>query len=168
MEAEARMLRLFASYQLCPGVARPPKGPRTIAREVIESFLPPPPQPEIDPGFAITGKLAYLETKGNLRPPPETRATDLGPIRVTFTGTYAVDWGDGTPLERYQVEGRPWPAGTITHTYVDARIYDVVVAIEWRADWQIGPLQDRIIDGLRSESRLDDFEARQLQAVRDR
>jgi hypothetical protein len=168
MEAEARAVQLFASYNTCPGVQRPPPGPRTIAREVVESFLPSPPSPEIAPGFAITGKPAFLETKGNLHPQQETRATELGPITVTFTGRYVVDWGDGTPTTRHDLEGQPWPDGSIVHTYVNAATYNVIVAIEWRADWQIGTIQDRITDGLRSETRINNFEVRQLQAVRDR
>ncbi|HEX7167975.1 MAG TPA: hypothetical protein VF230_13440 [Acidimicrobiales bacterium] len=167
-EAEDRMLDLLHDYDPCPGVQRPPASPRAIAREVVEEFLPPPPRPEIDPGYAITGKPAYLETNGNLTPTPERRPTPLGDIDVTFTGTYRIDWGDGTPIETHPTEGAPWPAGTIAHTYTNTGTYDVVVSIAWTATWRIADTTGIITDNLTSTAIIDNFDVRQLQAVRDR
>ena len=107
------------------------------------------------------------ETKGNLRPPTQTRPTALGDIEVTFAGRYVVDWGDGVE-ETFEFEGEPWPDGRIQHTYTHVGHYNVVVSIEWVADWRIGTTTGRISDGLASVSRIDNFEVRQLQAVRDR
>jgi len=166
-EAEERALELIALYDVCPGIQRPPASPSAIARQVVEEFLPAPPTPEIDPGYAIAGKTAYLETKGNLHPPTQTRATPLGDIDVTFTGQYRVDWGDGT-TETFTTEGEPWPTGRITHTYTHVGYYNVVVTIEWTARWRIATTTGEITNGLASVARIDNFEVRQLQAVRDR
>ena len=166
-EAEERALELIAIYDVCPGVQRPVASPAAVARQVIEEFLPAPPVPEIDPGYAITGKPSYLETKGNLRPAAQTRATSLGDIEVTFAGRYVVDWGDGVE-ETFEFEGGPWPEGRIQHTYTHVGHYNVVVSIEWVADWRIGTTTGRINNGLASVARIDNFEVRQLQAVRDR
>ncbi|HEX4979598.1 MAG TPA: PKD domain-containing protein, partial [Acidimicrobiales bacterium] len=164
---EERWLRLIGIHELCPGVEAPVLSPAAIAREVIEEFLPAPPAPEIDPGYAITGKTAYLETNGNLSPPAQTRPTPLGDIHVSFRGRYRVDWGDGTVTD-HDTEGGPWPAGTITHTYIHTGRYDVVVTAEWSADWRIATSAGRITSGLATTGRIDDFEVRQLQAVRNR
>lgn len=166
-EAEERALELFAIYDVCPGVQRPAASPAAVARQVIEEFLPAPPVPEIDPGYAITGKPSYLETKGDLRPPTQSRPTALGDIEVTFTGRYVVDWDDGVK-ETFEFEGEPWPDGRIRHTYTDVGHYNVVVSIEWTADWRIGTTTGQISTGLASVARIDNFEVRQLQAVRDR
>ena len=166
-EAEMRTLRLMATYDFCPGVTRPRLSPTSTARQVIEEFEPAPPRPYIAPGYAITGKAAYLETRGNLHPPRQTRSTALGSIDVTFSGRYTVDWGDGT-VETYDVEGGPWPDGRVTHTYTDVGRYDVVVTVDWVADWEVAGATGRIDDGLSGVGRIDDFEVRQLQAVRDR
>jgi hypothetical protein len=167
-DAEFRTLEMIALYDMCPGVERPSPSPAAVARQVVEEFLPPPPQPEIDPGYAITGKPAYLETNGNLAPGQQRRATVLGDIEVRFRGTYVVDWGDGTAPEEFTVEGEPWPNGRITHVYQRVGRYDVVVTARWVAEWRIGSTSGRIDDNLASVGRIEGFEVRQMQAVRDR
>src|SRR5262249_51205037 len=56
----------------------------------------PVPRPRIPPGYAVTGKPAYLVTNGTTDPPAFTRTTPLGLLTVRATGSYVVDWGDGT------------------------------------------------------------------------
>ena len=61
-------------------------------------------------------------------------------------GEYLVDWGDGTPPERYGYEGLAWPDGRITHVYTDIGRYDVVVTVEWVANWSIGERRGTVGD----------------------
>lgn len=166
-ESEFLMMRLIRTYPLCAGQSRPPATPSTLAREVIEHIDLPAPSIEIDPGFAITGMKAYLETNGTLHPDTYVRPTPLGDISVDADGEYVVDWGDGTPVERYSYEGRDWPEGRITHVYTDLGRYDVVVTVEWVAHWSIGERRGTVRD-LRTSGRIEDFETRQVQAVRNR
>ena len=166
-EEEIQLLRLMGQYDFCPGVERPVRSPAVVARSVVEEFTPTPPRPHIAPGYAITGKPAYLETNGNLAPATDTRTTELGDIEVTFRGTYTVDWGDGTPVETHTAEGKPWPDGTIRHTYTHTGHYDVVVTANWTATWRIGTTTGEITDGLTTTQTIEDFEVRQLQAVRN-
>ena len=119
------------------------------------------------PGLMLSGSPDEGPLLGNLRPAPQTRPTALGVIEVTFTGRYVVDWGDGVE-ESFAFEGEPWPDGRISHTYTDVGNYNVVVSIEWVADWRIGTTTGQITNGLASVGRIDGFEVRQLQAVRDR
>ncbi len=153
-ESEFLMLRLIRTYPLCAGQSRPPATPSTLAREVIEQIDLPAPSIEIDPGFAITGMKAYLETNGTLHPDTYVRPTRLGDISVDADAEYVVDWGDGTPVERYGYEGRAWPDGGITHVYTDLGHYDVVVTAEWVAHWSIGERRGAVRD-LRTSDRIE-------------
>lgn len=123
----------------------------------------PRPKPSIAPGWAITGKLAYLETR-NQTSFDFTKPTDVGQLTIHATGTYTVDWGDGEHSWRYSVEGKPWPDGQITHQYIDVGAYNVVVTEHWTATWRIGPWSGTL-DELRTEGRIDTFPVQQLQAV---
>ena len=98
----------------------------------------PEPSPQIQPGRAITGKFAYLETHGAPRPTPSTQATTpFGPFHIVATGNYFVDWGDGTTTGPHAQEGDPWPNGRITHEYLRVGTYDVVVTERWTATWTL-------------------------------
>ena len=55
-----------------------------------------------------------------------------------------------------------FPDGRIQHTYTHVGHYNVVVSIEWVADWRIGTTTGRISNGLASVSRIDNFEVRQF------
>jgi hypothetical protein len=79
--------------------------PRVLAQQGWEEVLLPKPQPYIAPGWAITGKYAYLETRGELRD-VFRKATPIGPLEITSTGRYYVDWGDGERTGPHSVEGR--------------------------------------------------------------
>ena len=137
--------------------------PRVLAMEGWEEVVLPKPQPYIAPGWAITGKYAYLETRGQLRH-EFTKGTPIGPLQITSTGRYYVDWGDGERTGPHSAEGGPWPDGEITHTYIDVGHYDVVVTEEWTANWSLGPASGSL-SGQRTVGRIDDFRVEQLQVV---
>lgn len=147
----------------CAGVA-----PVEVAFAFVREIVPPGPDPWVAPGYAITGKPAFLETRT-----PTTTAvrydTPLGPLEVTLRATrFAVDWGDRSTVDDgpFPAPGRPWPGGAARHTYTDAARYDVVVTQAWDADWRLAG-ETGTVNGLTSVGRLDAFEARQLQAVRN-
>ena len=161
--------RLVQSHPRCPRQAS-----RADAEQAARSFLTtlplPKPRPYIAPGYALTGKLAYLETRADERQEHST-TTPFGPLHVVVTRTaYEVDWGDGSGADKgpFPFPGEPWPNGRITHTYTRAGRYDVRVTEHWQADWTLGPVSGTIT-GLRSApATIAGFEARQLQAVRNR
>ena len=128
-----------------------------------EEVVLPEPQPYIAPGWMITGKYAYLETRGQLRH-SFTKDTPIGPLKITSTGRYYIDWGDGETTGPHSAEGGPWPDGQITHTYIDVGLYDVVVTEEWTATWSLGPASGSL-SGQRTVGRIDDFRVEQIQVV---
>lgn len=134
-----------------------------IARRFWELVNLPAPRPEIAPGRAITGKLAFLETWGEVTR-PYTYDTPIGPLYIQATGQYTVDWGDGETSGPYSFEGRAWPYGRITHEYLHAGTYDVVVSERWTATWQLAG-EAGTLRRLETTGRLDNFPVEQLQAV---
>ncbi len=157
---------ITARYPRCrddPAEAQPAIDPRTLAIQGWEEVELPRPQPYIAPGWAITGKTAYLETRGQLTH-TFTKDTPIGPLRIESRGAYYVDWGDGTKTGPHTTEGRPWPDGTITHTYIHVGHYDVVVTEVWSADWSLGPASGDLT-GQRTVGRIDDFRVEQIQVV---
>jgi hypothetical protein len=104
--------------------------PAEMVLETIEAQLPLP-EPQIAPGWALTGMPAYLEVGA----PATFSATVDGatlPVTVEFdaTATYRVEWGDGHVSE-HASSGGPWPEGDIVHTYADAVGRTVVVTPIW-------------------------------------
>lgn len=156
--------RVLANLPGCPGRLAPVEVAFAFVREIV----PPGPDPWIAPGYALTGKPAFLET----RAPTSTDHlydTPLGPLEVALhASAFGVDWGDTTSHGRgpFTAPGRPWPDGTARHTYTDVGRYDVVVTLVWDADWRLAGTSGTV-NGLTSVARLDAFEARQLQAVRN-
>jgi hypothetical protein len=148
----------------CPG-----RSPQQVAFDFIRHVEPLGPDPYIAPGYAITGKLAFLETRALTVDPRPTVATPLGPLFVTLRATkFTVDWGDGSGATGpFDAPGRPWPNGKATHGYTLQDHYDVEVVQYWDATWQLGGARGTI-PGLSSVGRIPAFEARQLQAVRNR
>ena len=144
--------------------------PEQLAVGFLVTVPLPQPKPFIAPGYALTGKLAYLETRAVERK-EFTTVTPFGPLRVVASRTaYEVDWGDGSGLDKgpFPFSGEPWPDGRITHAYTHAGRYDITVIERWKADWSLGALSGTV-PGLRSAPAvIEDFEARQLQAVRNR
>lgn len=167
---EARWLMLTRNYQLCGGVERPPGNPVVEAadywRQIGEDLLPKP-QPQIAPGYMLAGKLGYLEANS-----PSTARfehdTALGRLIINAENDVWVDWDDGGGLTGpHDGPGAPWPSGTITHFWTDARTYDVRVVQRWTATWELAGRRGQLA-GLATEGLIDDFEVRQLQAVRNR
>ena len=127
----------------------------------------PVPRPAVPPGYAVTGKTAYLVTHGTTSPPPYTDKTPLGPLTITATGSYLVDWGDSYApgwQGPYPTEGQPWPDGRITHTYDYVGRYTITVREQWTAAWHLAGLTGTLT-GLQTTATIADFEVEQLQAV---
>ncbi|MGI8685056.1 MAG: hypothetical protein ACR2MO_08230 [Acidimicrobiales bacterium] len=160
--------RLTSPYPRCPT-------DQVEAEEVVVSVLErvplPAPAPHIAPGWAITGKLGYLEP--NLPVPvvagqptlTDSRTTELGDMALTATAVYRVDWGDAE-TGPHAALGGPWPNGTITHTWAVTGTYDVVVTAEWTVNWRMGGASGRLVTT--TAGTIADFEVTQLQAVRNR
>lgn len=150
-------------FPYCPPGTGVSQDPALIAALYWERIPLPEPRPYIAPGWAITGKLAYLETNGELRH-VYTNSTPVGPLEIVATGAYYVDWGDGETTGPHTTEGRAWPQGEITHDYVWARTYDIVVTERWTATWSLNGRSGTLRE-LRTTGTIDDFPARQIQAV---
>ena len=99
-----------------PRPAPPPIDPATLAVSFWRTIPLPAPHPAIPPGYAVTGLPSYLVTHGDLHPAPYMQATPLGPLTVTATGQYLIDWGDGTAptwCGPYEKRGAPTPTATL-------------------------------------------------------
>ena len=163
-----------AAPAACPSTPPPagggggaaPQTPQELAVQFWHEIPLPAPRPTIAPGRAITGKTAYLETRGELHHVWSTE-TPNGTLTIDANGSYSVDWGDGAHGGPYPFEGAPWPDGRITHTYVHAGAWDVVVTEHWTATWVLGG-DSGTLDELRTTGRIEDFPAQQIQAVRER
>jgi len=160
---------LVQHYQLCPGVQAPPGNPAAEAADywrLVGEDLLPRPQPRIAPGYMLAGKLGYLEANS-----PSTARfehdTPLGRLVISAQNTMWVDWGDGGGLTGpHEGPGGPWPQGKVTHSWPNATTYDVRVVQRWTATWELAGRNGKLF-GLSTEGRIDDFEVRQLQAVRN-
>lgn len=137
--------------------------PAMTARRMWEEVALPIPKPHIQPGRAITGKLAYLETNGRTTH-TYSNSTVFGQLEIVATGSYTVDWGDGHKTGPHRFEGGPWPDGPITHEYLDVGAYDIVVTENWSATWRLGG-ETGVLRTLQTTGRIDDFPVEQLQAV---
>lgn len=165
----------YQYFPPCPATASTPSPPADAAPgtpAVTPAYLAarfwertrlPAPAPHIAPGRAITGKLAYLETRGTTS---ATYAEDtvVGRLEVRATGRYYVNWGDGESTGPYDVEGTPWPTRTITHEWIHIGTYSIVVTEAWTATWRLGPASGTLRE-LRSVGRIDGFPVEQIQAV---
>ena len=163
---EERWRTLVAQYPLCAGVELPQADPAVLAEVFWGEVLLPKPVPHIEPGWAMTGRLAYLETRAPMTQ-TFTRDTPLGPLTITATGAFLVDWGDGTSTGPHADAGAPWPDGRITHGYTRATTVDVVVAEQWQATWALAGRTGNLT-ALRTEGRIEDLPVREVQAVRNR
>lgn len=151
-----------------PAAPRPaPIDPVTLAVQFWRTIPLPAPHPQIPPGYAITGKTAYLVTNGTTAPPVYTDNTPLGILTVQANGSYLIDWGDGTTptwTGPYGQEGQPWPNGQITHVYENAGTYQVTVQEHWTATWRLAGATGTLA-GLATTATIPAFRAEQLQAV---
>jgi hypothetical protein len=160
---------IFAEYPPCPeqprspGQAAPTETRAMTAARYWERTTLPTLAPYVAPGRAISGKLAYLETRGET---VRTYRSDtpFGPLNIEARGRYHIDWGDGHTSGPYDVEGAPWPYGQIMHEYRDIGTYDIVVTEKWVATWSLDG-EIGVLRTLQSTGRIDDFPVQQIQAV---
>lgn len=145
----------------------PPPPPSLIAEQTIIDLPLPEPEPEIDPGWAITGLKAFLETGTSTTHDFGTLPTVLGPLRVTATSTYTVDWGDGTTTGPHSSPGGPYPRGDVTHVYRNTGAVDVTVTQNWTATWSLAR-QSGTVPGLSTSGTIDDLPVEEVQAIRRR
>jgi hypothetical protein len=148
----------------CPGAP----SPDAVAYSFIHSAGAPDPQPHVAPGHAVTGKTAYLETRG---PTTHTQTFDtvLGPLSITFNAQdFTVDWGDGSNRDKgpFAAPGKPYPDGEAKHVYTNKGVVDITVTMRWSASWSVGGETGAL--EVTSTGQINDFEVRQLQAVRKR
>ena len=150
-----------------PGCPSTVVSPEQVAYSFIREVGAPDPRPAIAPGHAITGKKAYLETRGSVVT-TETRPTILGDLVLEFRPTtFTVDWGDSSGTDTFTAPGLPYPSGTATHVYTHTGRYDVVVRQRWDVAWSLAGAGGTLgVTG--APSRIEQFEARELEAVRDR
>jgi hypothetical protein len=154
----------------CPATTgRPPRpiDPTILALSFWQTIPLPIPRPAIPPGYAITGKPAYLVTHGTVVPNPYSRPTPFGELTITPSGSYIVDWGDGTTptwTGPYAGEGEPWPNGNIAHTFDNAGTVTITVEELWTATWRFGPFTGRLTT-LHTTATINDYPIRQAQAV---
>jgi hypothetical protein len=163
---EVRWQVLLGQYGLCPGAELPQADPAVLAEVFWGEVLLPKPVPHIEPGWAMTGRLAYLETRAPMTQ-TFTRDTPLGPLTITATGEFLVDWGDGTRTGPHRDAGAPWPDGRITHGYTTATTLDVVVTERWQATWALAGRTGNLT-ALATEGRIQNLPVREVQAVRNR
>lgn len=127
----------------------------------------PTPTLEIDPGWAITGPDAFLETKGTTVYDSGPIATEWGTMTMTGTGSYFVDWGDNTAqMGPYDFEGVSWPEGQIRHVYQYTGTYTVTVRQRWNLHWQVAQRSGVISDRFTETTLV--LPVRELQAIRIR
>lgn len=139
--------------------------PEEVALEFWKQADLPVPRPEIAPGWAITGKTAYLETNAAPTAAFSWDIPGFGILTVDAGSALTVDWGDGSGARSYDSAlSGPWPEGGITNVYGDIGVVDVVVTQEWTARWSLGGATGTL-GGLATSGVLDDFEVRQIQAV---
>lgn len=138
--------------------------PQQLAAQFWDTIPLPVPHPSIPPGYAITGKPAYLVTNGTLAPQAYETTTILGPLSVTAHGTYTVHWGDGTTGGPYNAEGLPYPNGNISHTYDNVGTVTVTVDEAWTATWSLAGAGGTLTQ-LQTEATIPNFDIRQIQAV---
>lgn len=161
-------------FPLCPpppatpatpsGAPQPPSA-AGLAVHFWRTIPLPVPRPDIPPGYAICGKEAYLVTNGTTTPAPWSEATPLGTLSVKASGSYLVNWGDGSGWSGpYPFEGEPYPDGRITHVYDVAGTYNVTVEESWTATWSLGGAAGTL-GGLHTTATIDGFQARQLEPV---
>ena len=147
-----------------PGQPVPVETPSMIAMRYWEQVPLPKPTPHIAPGRAITGKVAYLETGGKVSERYTNPTTIYGQLVIEASGSYEVDWGDGTTTGPHAFEGGAWPNGRITHVYTDVGSYNVVVTEKWTATWSLGG-QRGLLRTLGTSGSITNFPVEQIQAV---
>jgi hypothetical protein len=154
----------------CPPVPGAPPvvlpSPEVVALAFWRQLELPTPQPQVAPGWAITGLPSYLEP-GTTTTVEETFDTVLGPLTITATGEQvAVDWGDGTTAGPVPATlGGPYPDGGITHVYTDVGTVTITVTQYWQGTWSLPGQGAGTFDTVTRTTPIEGFEVRQVQAV---
>jgi hypothetical protein len=145
----------------------PPAPASQIAASYWRRVPLPVPHPSVPPGFAITGKPAYLVTSGSVAPARYRFATPLGPLVIYARGAYMINWGDPHDpgwAGPYPFEGEPWPNGRIVHTYDWTETATITVREQWSASWALGSYSGSL-SGLVTQGVIPAFHVYQLQAI---
>lgn len=136
---------------------------RVVSRRV------PTPTPTIQPGEAITGLPSYLQTGRPLTETFDIPVTAGGlstTVHIQATGSYRVDWGDGTTTGPHHLPGRPWPDGTITHTYQTEGTVDVTIHDTWQVQVTVPNLLEDQLTLQPPATVLDDFPVNEVETAR--
>lgn len=170
-QAEQLYLRSLATTPACPGPAGLPviaSSPVIEAARFWQDMDLPALTPRIEPGRAVVGLPAYLETGG--RPSvTDGGATPFGALTITATRAVDVDWDDGvgSTTGPHAGIGGPHPDGDITWVYARSGARDVSVTQTWTATWSIGG-SGGTFSGRGTTSTLFGFPVEEIQAVRNR
>ena len=167
-QAPGTVSSLYDSAPPCPTdrsdrVSQPSVTPLSVALSHWARVPLPRPQPQIAPGRAITGKLAYLEARGSSAY-HYTSDTVFGVLEIVAKGRHYVDWGDGSSTGPYATDGGRWPDGDITHDYLEVGAFDVVVTTQWTATWRLGG-GSGTLPPTATTGQIEDFPVQQIQAV---
>jgi hypothetical protein len=125
------------------------------------------------PGYALTGLRMYL-VNGQELTYSETQDVDLGaltlPVTVSATGTWTVDWGDGSvdgpfdePSVGYQRSGLQ-----VTHVYPDRGRVTVRVTDTWRVTVSAPGVTTLTLPPRTLAAVPLELDIREVQAVRER
>ena len=150
-------------------VAPPATSPAQLALLIWQTQIPlPHPAPYIAPGYAITGKRAYLEIRDNPSLSPQ-HFNELGyDITVEATSTYDVVWGDGAESRDVSSTGGPYPSGNITHVYDNIGTYTVRILQTWHGRYTVNGTTGTIDVPLTTDGAIQGFPVHQLEAVTNR
>jgi hypothetical protein len=145
-------------------------GPGLMAETTIRRIGIPSPEPQIDPGWAMTGMPAYLVINGQEAFTHRETIPGFGELSVAFEPTYfEVDWGDGstTTVDDGRT-GAPYNGAEseqISHTYADVDEGNVVhVDARWHATWELAGFRG-VVGGLQTSEEFP-LEVREMQTVR--
>ncbi|MGH9307623.1 MAG: hypothetical protein ACRD0I_12180 [Acidimicrobiales bacterium] len=168
-DALLRVYKLCTSY---PGGAKQPTPilPQILAGQFWQAHgqnLLPHPRPYIAPGFALTGKLAYLETNSPLVD-SFSDSTPIGVLTIQVKGQYLVNWGDGSsPQGPITIAGTPYPTPNITHVWDQMGSYDVTVTENWTATWTLAG-QSGSLGGLSTSGTIPGLAVEQVESIINR
>ncbi|MHB1785408.1 MAG: hypothetical protein ACYCS7_04550 [Acidimicrobiales bacterium] len=172
---DAMWAALLSTYKLCsayPGGQAPNMviTPSILAAQYWQANgqnLLPIPKPYIGPGYALTGKRAYLETNSPLAD-TFTDPTPAGTLTIAVHGQFYVDWGDGTPSQGpFAMAGAAYPNGQITHVWDRIGSYRVGVSERWTATWNLAG-QSGGLTGLSTQGLIPAFPVKQVESIINR
>lgn len=135
---------------------------------VLSAFrrLPLVPSPLVvqpDRGWVLVNKPTVVYADGG----PQTLTTTILGTAVTITATptsYAWDFGDGATLTTTD-PGRPWPTGTLTHSYATVGGRSLALTTTWSATYTVaGDPAVRAVPGTATTTSTSRLEVRERRA----